>query len=52
MNWAAASVTKEEKKRIHHEHAMLLKNIRFANRFRHHLIKEEEKVNKVQQLLK
>nr|XP_024400162.1 cilia- and flagella-associated protein 99-like isoform X3 [Physcomitrium patens] len=47
MNWAAASVTKEEKKRIHHEHAMLLKNIRFANRFRHHLIKEEEKVNKV-----
>lgn len=43
MNWATASVTKELKEKTHHEYALLLKNILFAKRFRHHLVKEEEK---------
>jgi len=43
MNWATASITKELKKKTHHEYSMLLKNILFAKRFRHHIVKEEEK---------
>jgi len=48
MNWAAASVTKEDKERTHHEYSLLVKNVLFANRFRHHLVKEDEKEAKVQ----
>ncbi|CAK9234987.1 unnamed protein product [Sphagnum troendelagicum] len=47
MNWAAASIVKEEKEKTHQEFESLLKNIHFANRFRHHLIKEEAKEVKV-----
>lgn len=43
MNWATASITKEEKEKTHHEYALVVKNILFANRFKHHLVKEEEK---------
>ncbi len=51
MNWAAASIVKEEKEKTHQEFESLLKNIHFANRFRHHLIKEEAKEVKVRQHL-
>ncbi|CAM6025443.1 unnamed protein product [Sphagnum balticum] len=47
MNWAAASIVKEEKEKTHQEFESLLKNIHFANRFKHHLIKEEAKEVKV-----
>lgn len=43
MNWAIASVTKEEKEKTHHEYALVVKNILCANKFKHHLVKEEEK---------
>jgi hypothetical protein len=43
MNWAVASVIKELKEKTHHEYSLMLKNILFAKRFKHHLVKEEEK---------